>query len=355
MLSARAMEQLDRVGVAAALAAHAQPLDRLAGVAVRYDHPDTRFAGVHVVARRTVEEKLLACVGVTAPVARLRALEPAGSRVRAHVTTGTLRTRYAVVCEAPCTAGTPTTADLREQLWTGRRLARRARYRAGRVLYAGELGASAGVQDAANLAWRLAAVVHGAPARLLVDYAIERRPREVHRWLPHALPAVVRAASRSHVAMGVLAGFASELDVAYPRSRLVRESAVTADEVFRRALRPGERVPDITIASATLHALLDGTDPHVLALGDCEAAPLRALELRTGLHVRRLRYSQATAHVFRVLGVTTAATYVIRPDLHVGFRSHGPRIDELAHYLDDVLPPRRPDRDVVRRSRSVAP
>jgi hypothetical protein len=87
------------------------------------------------------------------------------------------------------------------------------------------------------------------------------------------------------------------------------------------------------------------------ALGDCDAAPLRALELRTGLHAHRLRFTQATADVFRVFGVTTAATYVIRPDLHVGFRSHGPRVEELARYLDDVLPPAIQ----ITRSQSVAP
>jgi 2-polyprenyl-6-methoxyphenol hydroxylase-like FAD-dependent oxidoreductase len=76
------------------------------------------------------------------------------------------------------------------------------RYRVGRVFLAGDAahchspaggqGMNTGMQDAANLAWKLAAVLRGAPDRLLDSYEAERHP--VGRQVLRSSGAIVRLA-----------------------------------------------------------------------------------------------------------------------------------------------------------------
>jgi 3-(3-hydroxy-phenyl)propionate hydroxylase len=85
-----------------------------------------------------------------------------------------------------------------------------ARWRRGRVLLAGDAahvmppfsgqGFSSGARDAANLAWKLASVLAGAPAALLDTYEQERRPHiEGMQRLSEALRRMVQATGRRAV------------------------------------------------------------------------------------------------------------------------------------------------------------
>ncbi len=133
-------------------------------------------------------------------------------------------------------------------------------YRSGRVLLAGDaahahspaggLGMNTGLQDAANLAWRLAAVLRGAGESLLDAYQTERHPvgKQVLRVSGINLrlatrPGRVVAAARRALATVVehvpvarrrAAGTVSALDVAYPRPRGAHRSV-------------GRRVPDLPL------------------------------------------------------------------------------------------------------------
>jgi 2-polyprenyl-6-methoxyphenol hydroxylase-like FAD-dependent oxidoreductase len=118
------------------------------------------------------------------------------------------------------------------------------RYRDGRVLLAGDAahvhspaggqGMNTGIQDAANLAWKLAATVHGwAPPGLLDTYHAERHPvgRQVLRTsgallrmltLPPALVTarnlLASAATTIPFLAKRLAGAISEVSISYPAS-----------------------------------------------------------------------------------------------------------------------------------------
>lgn len=87
-----------------------------------------------------------------------------------------------------------------------------ARWREGRVLLAGDAahltppfagqGFSSGARDAANLAWKLAAVLAGAPLALLDTYELERRPHvEAMQRLAVALGSFVQTADRRVAAL----------------------------------------------------------------------------------------------------------------------------------------------------------
>jgi 2-polyprenyl-6-methoxyphenol hydroxylase-like FAD-dependent oxidoreductase len=256
--------------------------------------------------------------------------------------------------------------------WMSRfRLHHRAtrRYQVGHAFLAGDAchihtpaggqGMNTGIQDATNLAWKLALVLRGAPVDLLDTYEQERqRIGEVlvhttdrafgmltargafARWLrdviaPHALPLVLAS---PHV-RARLERFISELDIRYHANRFVREVAHGADRAFRTGLAAGRRVPDLELEGVALHDLLRGPVLHVLAFGACDDHELRAIERRHAWRVRIHRITAASdaRPLFERFGVTSAATYVVRPDGYVGFRSFGPSPIEAGLYLDALL------------------
>src|SRR2546423_3563555 len=178
-----------------------------------------------------------------------------------------------------------------DPVWTTRfRLHHRvaARYRSQCVFLAGDAahvhspagaqGMNTGIQDATNLAWKLAQVVRGPEDTALLDtYELERRPvgRTVLRFTDRAYrvststnpvigfvrtrvaPAALSllARSRSGRAYGFRA--VAQLDIRYRRSPL----SVDRPGAPQRGVRAGDRLPDVSLPVAgrapRLHAGLD--------------------------------------------------------------------------------------------------
>jgi 2-polyprenyl-6-methoxyphenol hydroxylase-like FAD-dependent oxidoreductase len=281
-------------------------------------------------------------------------------------------------------------------------------YRAGRVLLAGDAahlhspiggqGMNLGIQDAVNLAWKLALVhARGAPDGRLDSYQAERHPvgaatlrrtdlatrlatlhspagRELRDGLARAV-AALRPLRR--VALRGLA----ELDVAYRRSPIVGEhrapllSARFAPEPasilgwleLATAPGPGERVPDARLAEPSggrtrLFELLRGTEHTLLLLAGAAPNAARLLDLaRIGRAVGARFGDRVVAHLVTPrpppdalswsgslvldpggavqarLGASAACLYLVRPDGYVGFRSQPPRLEPLEAHLARVL------------------
>ncbi|GAA2211667.1 FAD-dependent monooxygenase [Nonomuraea monospora] len=98
-------------------------------------------------------------------------------------------------------------------------------YRTGRVFLAGDAahvhspaggqGMNTGLQDAANLSWKLAAVLRGAPEALLDTYQAERHP--VGRSVLRSSGAIIRAAMIESAAGQALRGFAARQALSIPK------------------------------------------------------------------------------------------------------------------------------------------
>ncbi len=233
-----------------------------------------------------------------------------------------------------------------------------ASYRERRVLLAGDAahvhaptggqGLNIGVQDAVNLGWKLAQVVHGAsPESLLDTYQTERHPVAA-RVLKNTLVqiALMRGDDRSlaaHEAMADLlkleeprkryAGMMSGLDVHYdfgPGHPLL-----------------GRRMPDLEVSTKSgirrVFSFLHEARPVLLDLGPPGVLDLGAWADR----VQRLDARYAGAWELPVIGTVTAPTAVlIRPDGHVAWIGEGSN-EGLRDALTTWFGPEEPDTSSV--------
>ncbi len=258
-----------------------------------------------------------------------------------------------------------------EHVWSSvfrihRRLA--PRLRRGRVLLAGDAGhlnspaggqgMNSGIQDAFDLAWKLARAIAPPPAgadpeRLLAAYDAERHhaAEEINRFtgfltrlvfppLPGVRPLLLRLARRALRRPGVVGRIA-------PRLAMLRYSYGTSP--LLAAGGPdlvGRRLPDAVLAGSSrgadgperLHDVVRGGP--ALLLGDDESGsagwPLAAIESAVedlGVSVHRLLVSDVSDDDDNALRVTSPAVVeavppgralLLRPDHHVGWIGDGP-------------------------------
>ncbi|EYF08526.1 FAD-dependent oxidoreductase [Chondromyces apiculatus] len=219
------------------------------------------------------------------------------------------------------------------------------RYRVGRVFLAGDAahihpptggqGLNTSVQDAYNLGWKLAAVLGGAPQRLLDSYEEERRPvAEAMLGLSTGLlEAMKRGVNRRSREV-------QQLDLRYAHSSL---ALATSGETSRPsgALCAGDRAPDAPLRGAGGHArrlfeLFAG--PHWTLVG---FEPERdILPPRPGLRIHKVGVGRELAdeagHLRKAYGLAPGAWVLVRPDGYVAAIVASEDADALDRYLRDV-------------------
>jgi hypothetical protein len=251
------------------------------------------------------------------------------------------------------------------------------RYRVGRMFLAGDaahlmpptggFGLNTGVQDAHNLAWKLAAVIDGWAAPGLLDtYEIERRPfgefvtRQCHETAismgrgeqpieaGSAAPKLARPEFHNELGMIFGAAYSSAAVIA-DGTELPAVVNPVADYV--PCARPGSRAPHVWLERGgrrvSTHDLLDFrytlfTGPRgeawraaADAARDALGVPIHGHAIGNGGDVRDPAQSWATAY-----GIEPDGAVLVRPDGHVAWRRRSHVADprrELAAALSTLL------------------
>jgi 2-polyprenyl-6-methoxyphenol hydroxylase-like FAD-dependent oxidoreductase len=265
------------------------------------------------------------------------------------------------------------------------------RYREGRVFLAGDAahvhgpagaqGMNTGIQDAVNLAWKLALGASGAATPELLDsYDAERSPvgRTVLRFTnrlfkfatsanplmklartqlaPRLIPLAIKSRPLRTAGLRMI----SELDVNYRRSPIVE----TGSRIMFRGPKAGDRLPDAPVLRSgqpsTLHAELAGAGFHLLLCGpgwsgrrrqdspssyskhpfaEFPAAAEATSVHRLGIGDAATIKPAADGLVLKRLGLRRhqAALFLVRPDGYIGYRSAGTDLSGVRQYLAKIL------------------
>ena len=235
-----------------------------------------------------------------------------------------------------------------------------------------------GIQDAANLAWKLALVLRGhAPDALLDSYEAERLP--VGRRLLATTDRMFAAATSRRPFLLALAAlliprlgpaalgrpalrergfrFLSQLAIAYPHSPAVGETR------FRGGPAAGHRAPDAAVwrggSASSIFALCAGAAHHLLVFpGSTGADAMDALRTLATEHLGWVEthridpprtpvsgtagaadaWIDESGDAHRRYGITGAGYYLLRPDGHIAFRAPNLDAAPFAAYLRRVFP-----------------
>ncbi|HKQ29739.1 MAG TPA: FAD-dependent monooxygenase, partial [Burkholderiales bacterium] len=227
---------------------------------------------------------------------------------------------------------------------------------------AGGQGMNTGIQDAANLAWKLALVLQGqAGSSLLESYNVERRPigevllkrtdrlfeaaATASRWVVAArnfvIPRLAPLMFRYRALRQRLFRFVSQLGIHY------RTSPVVINAGDGSGPRAGDRAPDATLrrdgVDLNLFHAMRGVEHRLLVFGGGPIPvelsqrlpfPCRTIEIERGAGTFDDPHGEAHARY----GVgASGAIFLVRPDGYIGVRASSATLVSALHRYAEVL------------------
>lgn len=224
-------------------------------------------------------------------------------------------------------------------------------------------GMNTGLQDATNLAWKIALVINKkTPQTLLDTYQLERQRVSAtlmkttdrafgfmvsQNFLmkiirPSIITSIMFLLGKIPALRQRLLQFMSQLKIRYKKNDFVFEDVQGADSAFLAAPQAGCRAPDAPMRYTTLFELFRTGFCHVLIFQTESIENMHyisALEEKYAgiVSFHPLEKSAETAIIFERYRISNAGIYFIRPDGYIGFRSYGTKLDALEAYLKKIF------------------
>ncbi|WP_291857393.1 FAD-dependent monooxygenase [Marinilabilia sp.] len=234
----------------------------------------------------------------------------------------------------------------------------------------GAQGMNTGLQDAHNLAWKLAFVLkQNAKPELLDSYSTERLG--ISKGFARYADAVFRVATNTTNAVSIFRTFIlkmflkrifpklekkeklrlkffksiSQIDIHYkPAFGIYEES----EKLFlHRTPKPGYRLPYVDFMydnkNTNSHQILPATRFTLLVFAKELTSEIKSISEKYNLAVVLLKPRPETNSIYTSLGITNTGYYLIRPDMYIGLRSATLKIENLNMYLQQWSESIKPD------------
>jgi 2-polyprenyl-6-methoxyphenol hydroxylase-like FAD-dependent oxidoreductase len=229
----------------------------------------------------------------------------------------------------------------------------------------GAQGMNTGLQDAHNLAWKLALVIDGkANDPILNSYHAERQQlaKELVRSTdklfylvssqnllskifrlgvaPLLLKVLFPIVERYKPLGLFLFEGVSEIGIHYRKSALSKHSSLGTFP--RHAPKPGDRLPFIMLIEnekeISIQDKVNDTSFHLLVFGKQTSGSMVVADQYKGLlSLDILPFNPQTAALYKRFGITHEGFYLIRPDMHIAYRSNNASFEDFERFFKELL------------------